>query len=53
MQVIKGLNKINTYYSLNSLRKIKGSTIIYRALSKYGHTNFSLDIEYCESSILI
>jgi group I intron endonuclease len=47
-------NSFSIYYSLNALRKVKGSIIIYRALLKYGHSNFSLDIlEYCESSILM
>jgi len=48
-------NKLNIYYSLSSLkRKVKGSIIIYRALLKYGHSNFKLDIlEYCEPSVLI
>jgi len=46
-------NKFYIYYDLNSLRRMKGSVIIYRALSKYGHSNFSLNIiEYCELSIL-
>ena len=48
--------RFSTYYSLNSLYKRlnKGSSAIYRALLKYGHKNFSLDIlEYCEPSILI
>ena len=47
--------KILFYYSLNSLkRKVKGSIIIHRALLKYGHSNFSLDIlEYCELNELI
>src|SRR3954469_2289284 len=47
-------NKFKVYYSLSSLRKVKGSIIICRALSKYGHSKFSLDIlEYCEPSILM
>jgi group I intron endonuclease len=47
-------NSFSVYYSLDALRKVKGSIIIYRALLKYGHSNFSLDIlEYCESSILM
>lgn len=47
-------NSLSIYYSLDALRKIKGSIIIYRVLLKYGHSNFSLDIiEYCESSILM
>lgn len=47
-------NSFSIYYSLDALKKVKGSIIIYRALLKYGHENFSLDIlEYCESSMLI
>lgn len=47
-------NSFSTYYSLDALKKVKGSIIISRALLKYGHSNFSSDIlEYCESSILI
>jgi group I intron endonuclease len=47
-------HSFSIYYSLDDLRKVKGSIIIYRALLKYGHSNFSLDIlEYCECSILI
>jgi group I intron endonuclease len=48
-------NELNIYYSLSSLRReVKGSIIIYRALLKYGYSNFSLDIlEYCEPSVLI
>lgn len=46
--------KINLYYSLSSLREIKGSIIISRALLKYGYDNFSIDIlEYCELDVLI
>lgn len=41
-------------YFLLKGKKIKGSIVIYRALLKYGHSSFSLDIlEYCESSVLI
>lgn len=48
-------NTLSAYYSLSSLkRKVKGSIIIYRALSKYGYSNFSLEIlEFCEADILI
>jgi group I intron endonuclease len=47
-------NKFSTYYSLNSLIKVKGSIIIYRALLKYGYSNFSVDIlEYCERNTLM
>ena len=47
--------KILFYYSLNSLkRKVKGSIIMHRALLKYGHSNFNIDIiEYCEPNELI
>lgn len=46
-------NRFSVYYSIKSL-KTKRPSIIYRALLKYGHTQFSLDIlEYCEPSILI
>jgi group I intron endonuclease len=43
------------YYSLGSLkREVKGSIIIYRALLKYGYSNFSLHtLEYCEKDVLI
>ena len=47
-------NKFNIYYSLDLLRKEKGSIIIYRALLKYGYSNFSLEIiEYCEPNLLM
>lgn len=47
-------NTFSIYYSLGSLKKVKGSIIIYRALLKYGYSNFSLDIlEYCEKDVLI
>ena len=47
-------NTFSIYYSLSSLKRKKGSIIIYRALLKYGYSNFSLDIlEYCESNVLI
>jgi group I intron endonuclease len=46
--------KINLYYSLYYLKEVRGSIIIQRALSKYGYSNFSLDIlEYCELDVLI
>jgi hypothetical protein len=47
-------NELTIYYSLNSLKiKVRGSLIIYRALLKYGYSNFSLEIlEYCESNML-
>lgn len=48
-------NRFSNYYSLSSLTlKVKRSIIIYRALLKYGYSNFSLDIlEYCEPNVLI
>lgn len=48
-------NRFSIYFSLSSLKlKVKGSSIIYRALLKYGYSKFSLDIlEYCDSSVLI
>jgi group I intron endonuclease len=47
-------NTFSIYYSLSSLKRKKGSIIIYRALLKYGYSNFSLDIiEYCEPDVLI
>jgi group I intron endonuclease len=46
--------KLSLYYSLYSLREVKGSIIIQRALLKYGYSNFSIHIlEYCELSVLI
>jgi group I intron endonuclease len=49
-------NRFSTYYSLAYLKNkvIKGSSIIYNSLLKYGHSNFSIDIlEYCEPSLLV
>lgn len=49
-------NRFSNYYSLAYLKRkvIKGSSIIYNSLLKYGHSNFSIDIlEYCEPSVLI
>ena len=47
--------KILFYFSLSSLkREVNGSIIIYRALLKYGYSNFSSEIlEYCEPNELI
>jgi len=47
-------DELTIYYSLNSLKiKVRGSIIIYRALLKYGYSNFSLEIlEYCGSNVL-
>lgn len=53
----KGLsNRLRAYYSTSNIKRIvsKESSIIYSAILKYGHKNFSLDIlEYCEISVLI
>lgn len=48
-------NEFTNYYYLDSLKtKVKGSIIIYRALLKYGYSNFNLEIlEYCEPNVLI
>jgi group I intron endonuclease len=46
-------NNLIRYYSLSSKINVKGSIIIYRALLKYGYSNFSLEIlEYCDINIL-
>src|SRR5215217_6586816 len=44
------------YYSFKSLtsRVSKSNSVIYRALLKYGHSNFSLEIlEYCDKAEVI
>ena len=47
-------NTLSIYYTLNLLKRKKGSIIIYRALLKYGYSNFRLDIlEYCEAGLLM
>ncbi len=49
-------NRLNTYYSTATLQKLlkRGSSLIYRALLKYGYSNFSLDIlEYCSPDLLL
>lgn len=49
-------NRLNVYYNFFTIEKLlgRGSSAIYRAVLKYGHYNFSLDIlEYCESKLLI
>jgi group I intron endonuclease len=47
-------SELSIYYYLSTLKRKKGSIIIYRALLKYGYSNFSLSIlEYCESNVLI
>ena len=54
MYVGSSINLSNIFYqdySLANLKK-KESSLIYRAILKYGYSNFSLDIlEYCESSL--
>jgi group I intron endonuclease len=48
--------RLRDYFSLNFLEKeiLVNNSIIYRALLKYGYSNFSLEIlEYCEIDILI
>ena len=49
-------NRLNMYYHLFTLEKLltRGNSAIYRAILKYDHSNFSLDIlEYCEPKLLI
>ena len=49
-------NRLRAYYSISNIKRIvsKESSIIYSAILKYGHENFSLDIlEYCEINVLI
>jgi hypothetical protein len=49
-------NRLSNYFSPVFLKRsvLRGKSIIYNSLLKYGYCNFSLDIiEYCESSILI
>jgi len=44
--------RLSCYYSIKYLERIikKSNSIIYKALIKYGYSNFSLEIiEYCES----
>lgn len=46
--------RFSFYYSLTYLNKKANNSIICRALLKYGHSRFSLDIlEYCESKFVI
>jgi group I intron endonuclease len=46
--------RFSNYYSLAYIKKREHSSIIYSAILKHGHKNFSLDIlEYCEPSQLI
>ncbi len=49
-------NRFKAYYSTSNMERIvnKEKSIIYKAILKYGHNNFSLDIlEYCEIDVLI
>lgn len=48
--------RLSKYYSINFLAEevSTGSSTIYKALLKYGHSNFRLDIlEYCDKEFLI
>lgn len=48
--------RFSIYYSFSSLKRniTKGSSSIYNALLKYGHSKFSLEIlEYCKPNLLI
>lgn len=48
--------RLSKYYSINFLTEevSTGSSTIYKALLKYGHSNFRLDIiEYCDKEFLI
>jgi GIY-YIG catalytic domain/NUMOD1 domain len=49
-------NRLRSYYSLAYLEReiTKNKSMIYRALLKYGHSSFKLDIlEYCNPNVLI
>jgi len=49
-------NKLKNYYNIYYLERkiIKNNSMIYKALLKYGYSNFKLDIiEYCNPNILI
>jgi len=49
-------NRLRNYYNLAYLKReiTKNNSIIYRALLKYGHSSFKLDIlEYCNPNVLI
>jgi len=49
-------NRLRSYYSTSNMERIvnKEKSIIYKAVLKHGHSNFSLDIiEYCEPDKLI
>ena len=42
------------YYNIKYITRASKSSLICRALLKYGHSNFSLEIlEYCEPSVLV
>lgn len=46
--------RFSQYFSLVFLKKFKGSSHIYRALLKYGYSNFTLEIlEYCEPLVVV
>lgn len=46
--------RFTLYYSLTYLTKQAKNSLICRALLKYGHSNFSLDIlEYCDPKVLL
>jgi len=49
-------NRFRNYYSLAYLKRemTKNNSMIYRALLKYGHSSFKLDIiEYCSPNVLL
>lgn len=46
--------RLNNYYNYKTLADPKNNMLIYKALLKYGYSNFMLEIlEYCEKSCLI
>jgi len=46
--------RLNNYYNYKILADPKNNMLIYKALLKYGYSNFILEIlEYCERSLLI
>lgn len=46
--------RFSWYFSLKAISKVKASSLISRALLKYGLDKFSLEIlEYCESTIIL
>lgn len=49
-------NRFRSYYSISNMERIvsKEKSIIYKAILKNGHDNFTLDIlEYCQVDVLI